>query len=52
VQPRYCQAKETKCGRMAAGRRSVLIVPLKLGNSDPSGDPVEGSETSNLWNRF
>ena len=47
VQPRYRQTKETKCGGMAAGRHSVLIVPAKLGNSDPSGDPVEGSETSN-----
>ena len=33
VQPRYRQAKETKCGGMAAGRRSVLIVLMKQGNS-------------------
>ena len=33
VNPRYRQAKETKRGGMAAGRRSVLIVPLKQGNS-------------------
>ena len=33
VAPRYRQAKETKCGEMAVGFRSVLIVPLKLGNS-------------------
>ena len=33
VQPRYRQAKETKCGGMAAGCRSALIVPLKEGNS-------------------
>ena len=52
VQPRYCQTKETKCGEMAAGRHSVLIVPAKLGNSDPSGDPVEGSETSNYGTVF
>ena len=52
VQPRYRQAKETKCGGMAAGRHSVLIVPVKLGNSDPSGDPVEGSETSSYGTVF
>ena len=33
VHPRYRQAKETKCGEMAVGCRSALIVPLKLGNS-------------------
>ena len=33
VKPRYRQAKETKCGGMAAGRRSALIVPSKQGNS-------------------
>jgi hypothetical protein len=33
VQPRYRQTKETKCGGMAAGRRSALIVLLKQGNS-------------------
>ena len=33
VHPRYHQTKETKCGGMAAGRRSALIVPLKQGNS-------------------
>ena len=33
VQPRYRQAKETKCGGMAAGRRSALIVLMKQGNS-------------------
>ncbi len=33
VKPRYRQAKETKCGEMAVGCRSALIVPLKLGNS-------------------
>ena len=32
VQPRYRQAKETKCGGMAAGRRSALIVLMKQGN--------------------
>ncbi len=46
VQPRYRQAKETKCGGMAAGRHSVLIVPTKLANS-PQLEPMEGSETSN-----
>jgi hypothetical protein len=45
VEPRYHQAKETKCGGMAAGRHSVLIVPLKLANS-PQLEPVKGSETS------
>ncbi len=33
VHPRYRQAKETKCGEMAVGCRSALIVPLKQGNS-------------------
>ncbi len=33
VHPRYRQAKETKCGEMAVGCRSALILPLKLGNS-------------------
>ncbi len=33
VKPRYRQAKETKCGEMAVGCRSALIVSLKLGNS-------------------
>ena len=33
VQPRYRQTKETKCGGMAAGRRSALIVLMKQGNS-------------------
>ena len=46
VEPRYRQAKETKCGGMAAGRHSVLIVLLKLANFTPL-EPVEGSETSN-----
>ena len=32
-QPRYRQAKETKCGEMAVGCRNALIVPSKLGNS-------------------
>ena len=32
VQPRYRQAKETKCGGMAAGRRSTFIVLMKPGN--------------------
>ena len=32
VNPRYRQAKETKRGGMAAGRHSVLIVPLNLAN--------------------
>jgi hypothetical protein len=43
VQPRYRQAKETKCGGMAAGRHSVLIVPMKLANSTQL-EPVEESE--------
>ncbi len=43
VQPRYRQAKETKCGEMAAGRHSVLIVPMKLANSTRL-EPVEESE--------
>ena len=30
---RYRQTKETKCGGMAAGRHSVLIVLMKLANS-------------------
>ena len=46
VEPRYRQAKETKCGGTAAGRHSVLMVPLKLANFTPL-EPVEGSETSN-----
>ena len=45
VHPRYRQTKETKCDGMAAGRHSVLIVPLKLANFTPL-EPVEGSETS------
>ena len=45
VQPRYRQAKETKCDGMAAGRHSVLIVLLKLANFTPL-EPVEGSEAS------
>jgi hypothetical protein len=45
VEPRYRQAKETKCGGTAAGRHSVLIVLMKLANS-PQLEPVEGSETS------
>ena len=45
VHPRYRQAKETKCGGTAAGRHSVLIVLMKLANPDPSGEPMEGSET-------
>ena len=44
VQPRYRQAKETKCGGMAAGRHSVLIVPTKLANSTRL-EPAEESET-------
>ena len=44
VQPRYRQTKETKCGGMAAGRHSVLIVPTKLANSTRL-EPVEESET-------
>ncbi len=62
VQPRYRQAKETKRGGMAAGRRSVLIVPLKQGNSPwrtlwrkakrRSTDSIEGnmSNTSRFIN--
>jgi hypothetical protein len=46
VKPRYRQAKETKCGGMAAGRHSVLIVPKKLANFTQL-EPVEESETSN-----
>ena len=42
--PRYRQAKGTKCGRMAAGRHSVLIVLMKLANS-PQLEPMEGSGT-------
>jgi len=45
VQPRYRQAKETKCGGTAAGRHSVLIVPKKLANFTQL-EPVEESETS------
>jgi hypothetical protein len=45
VKPRYRQAKETKCGGMAAGRHSVLILPKKLANFTPL-EPVEESETS------
>ena len=44
VEPRYRQAKETKCGGMAAGRHSVLIVPMKLANSTRL-EPAEESET-------
>ena len=44
VQPRYRQTKETKCGGMAAGRHSVLIVPMKLANSTRL-EPAEESET-------
>ena len=44
VEPRYCQAKETKRGGTAAGRHSVLIVPMKLANSTRL-EPVEESET-------
>ena len=44
VQPRYRQAKETKCGGMAAGRHSVLIVPMRLANSTQL-EPAEESET-------
>ena len=44
VHPRYRQAKETKCGGMAAGRHSVLIVPMKLANSTRL-EPAEESET-------
>jgi len=43
VQPRYRQAKETKCGGTAAGRHSVSIVPAKLANSSRL-EPVEESE--------
>jgi hypothetical protein len=43
VHPRYRQAKETKCGGMAAGRHSVSIVPTKLANSSRL-EPVEESE--------
>ncbi len=43
VQPRYRQAKETKCGETAAGRHSVLIVPMKLANSTRL-EPMEESE--------
>ena len=45
VKPRYRQAKETKCGGMAAGRHSVLILPKKLANFTLL-EPVEESETS------
>ena len=51
VQPRYRQAKETKCGGMAAGRHSVLIVLMKLTNSTQL-EPVEGSETSSYGTVF
>jgi len=44
VQPRYRQTKETKCGGMAAGRHSVLIVLTKLANSTRL-EPAEESET-------
>jgi len=44
VHPRYRQTKETKCGGMAAGRHSVLIVPMKLANSTRL-EPAEESET-------
>ena len=43
VNPRYRQAKETKCGGTAAGRHSVLIVPTKLANSTRL-EPAEESE--------
>lgn len=56
VHPRYRQAKETKRGGMAAGRRSALIVLLKQGNSPRRtlwreakcrpADPVEGNMPS------
>ena len=46
VEPRYRQAKETQRGGMAAGRHSVLIVPMKLANFTQL-EPMEGSETSN-----
>jgi hypothetical protein len=46
VEPRYRQAKETKRGGTAAGRHSVLIVPMKLANFTQL-EPMEGSETSN-----
>ena len=51
VQPRYRQAKEPKYGEMAAGRHSVLIVPLKLANSIRL-EPMEESETSNYGTVF
>ena len=44
VQPRYRQTRKTKCGGMAAGRHSVLIVPTKLANSTRL-EPTEESET-------
>ena len=42
VHPRYRQAKETKCGGMAAGSRSTLIVPTKPGNWSRGTRPREG----------
>ena len=51
VEPRYRQAKETKCGGTAAGRHSVSIVPKKLVNFSQL-EPVEESETSIQWNRY
>jgi hypothetical protein len=51
VEPRYRQAKETKCGGTATGRHSVLIVLMKLANS-PQLEPVEGSETSSYGTVF
>ena len=56
VQPRYRQAKETKCDGMAAGRHSVLIVPTKLANStrleptEESGTPIHGTVLRNTTN--
>jgi hypothetical protein len=51
VNPRYRQAKETKCGGTAAGRHSVLIILMKLANSSRL-EPVEGSETSSYGTVF
>ena len=38
--------RQRSAARRAAGDRSALIVPLKRGNPDPLGDPVEGSDAS------
>jgi len=45
----YCQAKETKCGRMALGSLSTGIVPMTTANPT-RGEPEEGRAVSGLWN--